>query len=378
MTRPDSTRADLFRQIVNAGVVDAHVASVRENDTHIAMLAFFLDPSSERQKIEHFVRLLQDRTDYAPLLTTDDGTLMTFVHNTQLHHGVQMVDALLEEAKRDITVSIDYGALTMIDKEDDREALMSRIRRYLDQARQTGRGKMCYGTRHYDFCAKGGEETIFTNFFAEYKRITIYNFYKGMPLSEEAEVVSFRDGLLRIKTSLAKAAFLKNEPFTFIRHSLLPDTVKADVVNTLPTRAEVVLNHLRFVDNSPVDRENIRVTPDEEIEAFLECDQAGEIPCKIESIAVNSIAITAAPESIGLCDSDRTRHVTIHFEIPDRKGHTTPMKLPAILRYRKENRLIFSIYPNHFLKEKIESYIARQQTKLITIMQKMVLNFYQG
>jgi len=146
---------------------------------------------------------------------------------------------------------------------------------------------------------------IVANFFADNDRITLYNFYNGMPLSEEVKVLSYKNGILRIKTSLAKAAFLKNEPFTFFKHPQLPDTVKADVANAVPNRAEVVLTNLRFIDKSPVDRENIRVMPDERIEVFIECANGEEIVGTIHSLAVNSLAIKLENmEMADFCFSD--------------------------------------------------------------------------
>ncbi|WP_456451508.1 hypothetical protein [Hydrogenimonas sp.] len=368
------------RLIARRGIVRAHIRFVKENGTSLAMLCFYFDPSAmSEEQLEESVMLLQEQTDFSPLLVCDDGTLMTFMKDMHLHRCVQVVKTIQDTMRRSIGVEIAYGALTIIDAADTYEGLMERMQRYLEQARRIGGGKICYGTAKYDFCTQGGEEEIFANFFADNKRVTLYNFYNGMPLSEEVEVQGYQQGILRIKTSLAKAAFLKNEPFTFIKHPLLPDTVKADIANAVPNRAEVVLTNLRFIDKSPVDRENIRVMPDETIEATIECPGGEEIDGVIHSLAVNSIAIRLDRiELAELCFSDEEKHVVIAFDLPERERRKTHVRISAILRYKKEDQLIFSIYPNHFFKQKIESYIALQQTRLITIMQKMVLNFYQG
>ena len=378
--KPETSPIERRRKIARRGVVKAHIEFVKKNDTSIAMLCFFLDASKlQEEKLESFVMLLQEQTDFAPLMVCEDGNLMTFMRDMHLHRCVQVVKTIQETTRREMGIGIDYGALTIVDKEDDYDSLMARMERYLKQAKAADHGKICYGTRRYDFCTEGGEEEIFARFFADHDRITLYNFYNGMPLSEEVQVIDYHGGVLRVKASLAKAAFLKNEPFTFIRHPLLPDTIKADIASAAPTRAEVVLTNLRFIDKSPVDRENIRVTPDETIDAFVECANGEEIPGTIHAIAVNSIAVKIdSPESADLCFDKEERHANIHFDLPDRERRTTAVRISAILRYRKGDQLIFSIYPNHFFKQKIESYIALQQTKLITIMQKMVLNFYQG
>jgi hypothetical protein len=368
------------RDVVQKGIVEAHLRFVKKNNISLAMLCFAFDLSGmTEEKLEKSVMLLQEQTDFSTLQLCDDGTLMTFMKDMHLHRCVQMVKNIQDSLRRFQKVEMAYGALTIIDKEDDYGSLMARMRRYLEQSKETGDGKICYGTRKYDFCSEGGEERIFANFFADNDRITLYNFYNGMPLSEEVKVLSYKNGILRIKTSLAKAAFLKNEPFTFFKHPQLPDTVKADVANAVPNRAEVVLTNLRFIDKSPVDRENIRVMPDERIEVFIECANGEEIVGTIHSLAVNSLAIKLENmEMADFCFSDDEKHVVISFDLPERERRKTHFRISAILRYRKDDQLIFSIYPNHFFKQKIESYIALQQTRLITIMQKMVLNFYQS
>ncbi|WP_457596682.1 hypothetical protein [Hydrogenimonas sp.] len=379
-TEPRSPLTARQREIARRGVVQAHIRFVQQNGTSLAVLCFHFDPSAmSDSQLEESVMLLQERTDFSPLLMCDDGTLMTFMKEMHLHRCVQVVKTIQEALRRDIGIGMHHGALTVIDPEDTYETLMARMERYLDEAKRIGGGKICYGTARYDFCTAGGEEEIFANFFADHDRITLYNFYNGMPLSEEVKVLQYGQGVLRLKTSLAKAAFLKNEPFTFIRHPSLPDTIKADILNALPNRAEVMLGNLRFIDKSPVDRENIRVMPDETIEATIECAGGEEIEGVVHSLAVNSVAIRLDNmELADICFPDEERHVVIAFDLPEREKRRTHVRISAILRYKKEDQLIFSIYPNHFYKQKIESYIALQQTRLITIMQKMVLNFYQG
>ncbi len=365
---------------IRRGIVDAHIAFARRNTVAIAVVCFHFDLEglSEADLLK-IVRLIQEQTDYAPLQICDEGTLMTFIKDMHLHHCVQMIKTVQERIIREIGVKMSHGALTIIDKEDNYDTLTTRLKRYLEQAKEMGEGRICYGTARYDFCAKGGDESIFANFFSENRQIDLYNFYNGVPLSEKVEVLNYKDGVLRLKTSLAKAAFLKNEPFTFIRHPLLPDTIKADIVQTIPNRAEVILTRLRFVDSSPVDRENIRIIPEDPLEATIECPDGAEIEGYIYAIAVNSVAIRLEDEALGCyCFETKEKHVMIAFDLPLKEGKKSHMRISAILRYKKDGQYIFSIYPNHFFKQQIESYIALQQTRLIAMMQKMVLNFYQG
>ena len=366
--------------ILNRGIIKSHIRFVQMNNVSLAFLCFALElPEPEEESFENAVATLQELTDFSALLLCENGRLFTILKDLHLHRAVQVAKNIEETLSKDTGVSVSYAALTIVDKEDTYDSLMERIERYMRQAQKFGKGKICYGTARYDFCTKGGEEEIFSTFFSEHKSVTLYNFYNGMPLSEDATVLGYANGLLRLKTSLAKAAFLKNEPFTFLKHTLLPDTLKADIVNAMPNRAEVILTNLRFIDKSPVDRENIRVMPGEPIEITIECTDGTEVYGFIHSLAVNSIAVKLKNrQEYTRCFSNGETHVMLAFDLKEQQQRKVHVRISAVLFSKEQEQVVFTIYPNHFFKQQIEGYIALQQSRLITIMQKMVLNFYQG
>ncbi len=377
--KAESDRTE-YAAALNRGIVKSHIRFAKRNGVSLAMLCFEMNlPEPEEKSFESAVISLQELTDFSVLMLCEKGMLFTFLKDLHLHRAVQVAKSIQETLLKDTGAVMKHAALTIVDKEDDYDSLMGRMERYMEEARLFGEGKICYGTAKYDFCTKGGEEEIFANFFSDQKGVTLYNFYNGMPLSEDATVLSYTDRLLRLKTSLAKAAFLKNEPFTFIKHPLLPDTLKADIVSAMPNRAEVVLTNLRFIDKSPVDRENIRVMPDEPIDVTIECADGTEVYGTIHSLAVNSIAIKLKdPKEADRCFSGSETHVMLAFDLKEQQQRKAHVRISAVLFSREQDQAVFAIYPNHFFKQKIEGYIALQQSRLITIMQKMVLNFYQG
>ena len=378
--KQDKDERLFFSAALNRGVVKSHIEFVKRNGASLALLCFSLKlPEPKEKMFEDAVVALEELTDFSVLLLCEKGLLFTFLKDLHLHRAVQVAKNIQETLHKDTGVYMNHAALTIVDEEDSYDSLVERVQRYMKQAEKLGEGKICYGTAKYDFCTQGGEEEIFVNFFADQKKVTLYNFYNGMPLSEEVKVLGYSGGLLRLKTSLAKAAFLKNEPFTFLKHPLLPDTIKADIANAVPNRAEVVLTNLRFIDKSPVDRENIRVMPDEPIDVAIECADGSEIYGTIHSLAVNSIAVKLKnPKDADRCLSERETHVMLAFDLKEQQQKSAHIRISAMLFNREQDQAVFAIYPNHFFKQKIEGYIALQQSRLITIMQKMVLNFYQG
>ncbi|MCF6201920.1 MAG: hypothetical protein L3J42_07355, partial [Hydrogenimonas sp.] len=115
------------------------------------------------------------------------------------------------------------------------------------------------------------------------------------------------------------------------------------------------------------------------IDITLACADGSELYGTIHSIAVNSIAVKLKdPEGADRCFLGSETHVMLSFDLKEQQGKKAHLRVSAVLFSRDEDQAVFSIYPNHFFKQKIEGYIALQQSRLITIMQKMVLNFYQG
>ena len=378
-TKVEDNNNCIFKTIVEKSVVKSYIDFVKKKDTPIAIVCFSLNLSSTAQeKLEKIIILLEQTNNFSPVYQCESGLFFTFFRNMQLHHSVQVLKKFNENIEKLHDISIAYGALTIIDKNDTFESLMSRIGKYIGHACIVGKGKIKYGTSQYDFTTKKDEEDILKNFFTSSNHAKLYNFYNGIPLSEEVEILSYKNGLLRIKVSFGKATFLKNESFTFLRHELLPDTLKADIVNTFPKLGEVVLSNLRFIEESPVDRTNIRAKPEIPIQIQIRHDNDTPINGTIQSISINTIAVKIDNQTVpnGYFESANT-HFTLIFKLQNAKGKDINIRIFGIYLAKNDNQIIFTTHMSKFLRQKIEDYIKLQQTKLMTIIQKMVLDFYQ-
>jgi len=369
----------LSKSIVERSVIKSYIDFVKQNNTPIAITCFSLNLSNQaEEKLEKIIMLLEKINNFLPIYQCDSGLYFTFFRNIQLHHSVQVLKTFNENIEKLHDISISYGALTMIDKDDTYENLMSRINKYIEQARIVGGGKIRYGTSQYDFSIKNGEEDVLRNFFISNHHVKIYNFYNGIPLSEEAEILSYSNKMLRLKVSFAKAAFLKNETFTFLRHELLPDTLKADIANTFPKQGEVILSNLRFVEESPVNRTNIRAKPDSPIPILIKHNNDKVISGIIQSISVNTVAVKIKnQETPNSYFESKNKHFILTFKLKNSKGNDINIRAVGFYLGRNNNQVIFTIQMSSFLRQQIENYIKVQQTKLMTIIQKMVLDFYQ-
>lgn len=369
----------VLESIIERSVVKSYINFVKQNNIPIAVICFKLNLSSQaEEKLENIIMLLEQINNFLPIYQCESGLYFTFFKNLQLHHSVQAIRTFNENIKILHDISISYGALTMIDENDTYESLMFRISKYIGHACVIGGGKIRYGTSQYDFSSKKDIKDILKNFFTSSSHVKLYNFYNGIPLNEEAKILSYSNGMLRIKVSFGKAIFLKNETFTFLRHELLPDTLKADIINTFPKQGEVVLSNLTFIEESPVDRTNIRAKPDSLIPILIKHDKDTVANGTIQSISINTIAVKIEKQKISnsYLESMKTDFILI-FKLQDSKGGKTSVRIAGIYLARNHNQVIFTIKMNKILRQKIENYIKLQQTKLMTKIQKMVLDFYR-
>ncbi len=369
----------ILKTIVERSVVKSYINFVKQQDTPIAIVCFSLNLSPQaEEKLEKIIILLEQINNFSPIYQCKSGLYFTFFRNMQLHHSVQVLKTFNENIEKLHDISISYGALTIIDKNDTYEKLMFRISKYIEHACIIGGGKIRYGTSQYDFSTKKDEEDILKNFFISSSHAKLYNFYNGIPLSEEVEILSYSNGMLRIKVSFGKATFLKNETFTFLRHELLPDTLKADIVNSFPKQGEVVLSNLRFIEESPVDRTNIRAKPDTPIPVLIKFNNDTIIDGTIQSISVDTIAIRIKNKKISDSYFESTNtHFILIFKLQNSKGNDINIRIIGVYLARNDDQVIFTTHMSKFLRRKIENYIKLQQIKLMTIVQKMVLDFYQ-
>ncbi|BBG64766.1 hypothetical protein NNO_0064 [Hydrogenimonas sp.] len=80
------------------------------------------------------------------------------------------------------------------------------------------------------------------------------------------------------------------------------------------------MTNLRFIDKSPVDRENICVMPDEPIDITIECADGAELYGTVHSLAVNSIAVKLKrPKDADRCLSEREVHVMLAFDLKEQQ-----------------------------------------------------------
>jgi hypothetical protein len=231
----------------------------------------------------------------------------------------------------------------------------------------SSRKKIFYGTLDFDFYETHSRNDALTTILKKDNKATLYNLYNGLPIKEEINIAKFEEGVAQIKIASSKIHFYAKEEFTFIQHEKIPNIMKARIIKVDPIKSLLVLNHLEFLDASPVDRGDIRVQPERRINATLLHNKIKILDAAVANISESSVAINAKIGDIEkLLDKDfLDKEMELEFQIPTDKSFLTKISTKAVIFSIINEMIVLNISPNVFMKSKLRQYIALRQNGLL-------------
>jgi len=148
---------------------------------------------------------------------------------------------------------------------------------------------------------------------------------------------------------------------------MIPDIMRADIIKINFNNGMITLDNMKFLDNSPVHRKNIRVAPHRPLQTTLECESELYIEGLIADISKNSVLLTTQLVKIeelqvkGL--QTRTFKLRFHLEGVNNSSFTVDVK--AMIYKIFGNQLVLNIYPTPEIETEIAEYIAMCQNLLL-------------
>ena len=129
----------------------------------------------------------------------------------------------------------------------------------------------------------------------------------------------------------------------------------------------MVLNNLEFLDASPVERGDIRVTPEKRINATLLYNKIKILDGNISNVSESSIAINVKIMDVEkLLDKNfLDKELELEFQIPTDKSFLTKIATKAFIFSIVNETIVLNIQPSVFMKSKIRQYIALRQNGLL-------------
>ncbi|MDD3462549.1 MAG: hypothetical protein PHW07_02775 [Sulfurospirillaceae bacterium] len=285
----------------------------------------------------------------------------------KIHNAKSMLQKLDTNIKQKFKVELSAIGVTMFDEEDTLKSLLDRLDKYFVMSKLSSRKKIFYGTACFDFYESQNKKDALISMFKKKSEVTLCNFFNGIPIKEEANVLKMDDGIAQVKVESPKIAFYAKEEFTFLQHDQIPNIIKANIIKTDPVRSLIILNNLEFLDTSPVDRSGIRVMPDKDIFSSLSHAKKRIIDAMLINISESSVALKAKITDIEklLEKTFLNKEMELEFQLPTEKSFLTKVIVKAFIFSIMNDMIVVNIQPNPAMRAKIRQYIGLRQNALL-------------
>ena len=215
---------------------------------------------------------------------------------------------------------------------------------------------------------------IFSSLRSQCKPVTMYNTYRGLPFNYDADILAVEQGNVATRVDKHQAISMALEGRTHLQASILPQVIRANVVDVDFKKKQAILNAFNAVGDTVGKRIKVRVQPSESLEAVI-YDGRRLIRGRIADLSANGMCIfTFSAYMYGL-SFGVDREVNVEFKPPsaDAIGRT----LGVITNISDQDgsylqRLGIKIFPSPEIEPLLEAYINKQQQ---VILQEMELTY---
>jgi len=369
------SRESKINSIISRGTIESNMEFAKNNNSHLSIVKFGYDVDLEDTFLfKDIVSFIHTNSDFSSILQQPNDTFIIFLRDCKIHEAKSTVTHLMQKIKHKFKINIKQIGITLFDKSDTYKSLLDRLDKYYVMSKLSKTKKIFYGTLDFDFYDTQSDTKILENIFKKSKSIKLFNFYQGLPITEEVKILKFDHGLIQLKVDPIKFPFYKAEKFTFVQHDLIPTILKASIVKIDVKKSLMVLGNLEFLESSPVERNGIRVEPARDIFISISFNKKTLLEGTISSLSENSVVLNVKSENIEMLIQKPlwNKELEINFQIPTQKSFLTPIKTKATLYSIVNDKVVLNIIPNKIIKSKLLNYISlRQNDVLLNLKQEL-------
>jgi len=338
----------------------------RDGDTlSIAKLTLEFSPQNG-QEFKRLLSFIYEFLDYATFVSIGNGQYIFFLERTKIHTAVITLKNMLLSASIQFKDQIKGIGVTTLEKNENFEESLKRAMKLCDSSIKTEPTIVHYATSNFTYSDKDDINGL-KSIFVKEPKITAYGFYKEAPMMQDGEIIEYNDSEFIIKLPKEYLTFLKKESFVYLENLLVPDIMKSDIIKIDMDRSLLHLSEVKFLDDSPVHRKNIRVTPHRPIKATLSHESDFTATSIVSDLSKNSILLTTQlPKIEELLAKDlRNEKFDLHFFIEEDNGEKEEIYLKSMIFKITGNQIILSINPDTQTESILHEYIQKCQKLLL-------------
>lgn len=359
----------IINTYITRAIVEANLAQVREHESSTCIVKFSMDMDLEdAYTFKNALSMLHTQTEMSPLLYQEDHTFIVMLRDTKIHQAKALMSSIKRNVELTYKLEMHAIGITLLDEEDTFTSLLKRLDSYFVMSKFSSRKKIFYGTKDFDFYESKNDKEILRAIFKKLKKLKIHNLYKGVPVVDKSNIVTYNEGKLIIEVERAKIPFYKKEPFTHLQHDLIPNIIRASIAKADSSASILVLHDLEFLDSSPVERSGVRIEPEQKIHASISYEHKKVLEGRLSNISEGSIVIESSPGQVQrlLQANVGTHFVQTEFQLPTKKNLITTIKTKASVFNVVDEKVILTLHLSPVSKTKIRNYLTMQTESLVT------------
>jgi hypothetical protein len=336
-------------------------AKIKEQPLSIVALSMPID-QIEADKYQNILIFINSFLLYSPAITISSDTIIFFLHEMKLHTAVKLIKNMQVSLRMQYQYDLKNVSVTAMESEEDSKSLINRVLNLLEKSKQ--KGSIVYATTLFSF--DDSVENLKRVFLQE-PVIKIYGFYKEAPMIQKGTVLEYDDSKFIIHLPKDFIDFIRKENSIYLEHPLVGDIMEANIITIDSSKSTLLLSEVKFLDDSPVHRKNIRVTPHKPIKAQIGYKTEYQAEGIVYDISKESLLITfQLPKVVEIKEKDLiNKKFDISFMIETGDGNSQSINTKASIFKIIGNQIVFSIYPTSDMQRDINSYIEMCQKLLL-------------
>ncbi len=357
----------LITTYLNHSFIESQIKRSINYNSHLCVVKFELKFNPNlAEEFKNITSFIYSFLGYTPVIHEGGNHFLIFIHESKIHNVVMTVRNMLMSIKIKFGITINSIGVTLYDKSDDIDTLNERVHTFFMKSKISKDIDIYYGTKFFDFTNNNNFENM-RSIFTQEPHLNLYGFYKETPLLSKVKVVDYDKGLIEVKANPEYLPFLKKQEYVYVEHTMIPDVMRADITNINFDKGLISLENTKFLDNSPVHRKNIRVTPHRPIQAILEHNQDFYMEGLIADISKDSILLTTQLAKIEELQAKGlyTKEFNLKFHLEGADNSTCIINLKAMIYKVFGNQIVLNIYPTLEIETNIIEYIAMCQNLLL-------------
>ena len=363
-----NNQSTLISNYLNHAIVESQLKKAKDYALDLSVVKFELKfEPSEGQKFKHVVSFIHSYLEFIPIIYEGGNTFVLFLQEYKIHAAVMTIKNLILSIKLKFNVEIKNLAITSCEDSDNINTLTQRVHTLFMKSKVSKTKDIVYGTKEFEFNTDENQLEKIKAVFTQYPNVSIYGFYKEIPLINKTLIDYCSHSTTRVTIDKKNYAFIKKQSFVYIEHYMIPSIMRADIIKTNDENQTIELDHIIFLDNSPLHRKNIRITPHKSIHASLEREGEIHIEGIIGDISKNSILLETQLAKVEELTSKNLQNFQfkLSFQIENLTNIPQELSMKATIYKTSGNTLILNIFPNSFAQTHISEYITMCQSLLL-------------